>query len=286
MMYRLISFLLLALTCVGCQEDFGQMTESSSLVVEGWIEAGSFPVVQVSRTLPVSTHPQDVSVINDYLVRWAKVTVSDGESEVVLTGLYDESYYPPFVYTTSDMRGEPGRHYTLTVQYRDYCAKAETTIPDVAPRQCDYRVAASGESDTLYQIEASPLPDGYDAQGYYQFFTSTDAAHRQYQPSLGGTLDGAALASAGVVTLHRGHRWDLYPYTPCFSQSEVVNVKLARMDSVSNCIWRSYTEHMSLSNLMFLAPSADLETNILGGYGYWCGYNAVRKRIVIADSLQ
>jgi len=98
-------------------------------------------------------------------------------------------------------------------------------------------------------------------------------------------IDGAAMASAGVVTLHRGHRWDLYPYTSYFSQSDVVNVKLARMDSVSYRIWRSYTEHMSLSNLMFLAPSSDLETNVQGGYGYWCGYNAVRKQIVIADSL-
>ena len=283
-MKRYIFFCLLTLLLWGsCQEDFVLPEASSALVVEGWIEQGSFPVVQLTRTLPVSTKPQDISTLNDYAIKWAKVTVSDGENQVILIGMHNEEYFPPFIFTTTDLRGEANKKYTLTVEYQNSIFTAETTIPAVAP-DCQYQVVKSPENDTLCQIKALLSVDCM-AGGYCQFFTKTDATTRQFQPCLGGSLSPEMDQTQREVMVHRGQRWDEYPYSPYYTQSDVVTVKFARLDEVSYRIWESYTRNLSLSRLMFLSPSSDIETNIHGGYGYWCGLNSIKTQISIGDSI-
>lgn len=68
----------------------------SGLVVEGWIEDGGFPIVLLTRSMPVNEEYLDPDTLNDYLVKWAKVSVTDGNDTVVLTGKYDKGYFPPF----------------------------------------------------------------------------------------------------------------------------------------------------------------------------------------------
>ena len=95
LLYYILS--LFALCIIACDDSDLTVDTPQSLVVEGWIENGEFPVVIVTKTFPVSTEYQSMADLSDYLVRWAKITVSDGEKSVVLTGLYDESYYPPYI---------------------------------------------------------------------------------------------------------------------------------------------------------------------------------------------
>ena len=71
--------------------------DAPEIVVEGWIEDGGFPVVMVTTSVPVSSEYEKWDSLEDHLVRWAKVTVSDGENEVVLTGKMDRNYFPPYI---------------------------------------------------------------------------------------------------------------------------------------------------------------------------------------------
>ena len=103
----------------------------SELVVEGWIGHGEFPVVMLTRTMPVSQHYQHPDSLAHYLLRWATVRISDGSDTVTLTGRYDEGYFPPYVYTTGRMRGRSGQTYTLTVDVDGFHATATTTVPPV-----------------------------------------------------------------------------------------------------------------------------------------------------------
>ena len=125
--------LLLSLLFAACDDGDIQPTPQQSLVVEGWIENGEFPIVIVTKTLPISDDYQNMDNLFDHLVRWAKVTISDGENSVVLSGRYDDTYYPPYVYTTSYMRGELGKTYSLTVEYEGQKLTAQTTIPNSLP---------------------------------------------------------------------------------------------------------------------------------------------------------
>ena len=81
------------------------MVYPPQLVVEGWIDEGGFPVVILSETVPISDIYADVNTLNDRVIKWAKVSIDDGENEVILTGKNSPSYFPPYIYTTSRMRG-------------------------------------------------------------------------------------------------------------------------------------------------------------------------------------
>ena len=68
----------------GCNEEKTTLAEKR-LVVEGWIDSGEFPVVKLTRTMPLGVdHKVDIDKLSDYMERWAKVTISDGERSEVM----------------------------------------------------------------------------------------------------------------------------------------------------------------------------------------------------------
>ena len=83
----------------------------------------------LSTIVGVSTEVRTISSLEDNIIHWGKVTISDGEKEVILTGYYDEAYFPPYIYTTTEMKGRVGRSYTLTAEYDGLSASATTSIP-------------------------------------------------------------------------------------------------------------------------------------------------------------
>lgn len=282
-MKRIIISLMLLLLLAACDKDYGLTGQSGShIVVEGWIEDGGFPVVIVSRSFPVVTEYEETESLSDYLVRWAKVTVSNGTDSVVLTGKYDEGYFPPYVYTTGRMRGEAGKSYTVTVEYRDYYATATTTIPP-APGNCDFRVERCADNDTMFQIKAV-FQDNPNEKNYYQFFTRVGSTTKQYQASYLGTFDDAVLAPVTETPVYRGHQLK-FDYTPYYKLRDTVAVKFAHIDETSFRVWDSYTKTLSLSKNMFLSTNTNMITNIVGGYGYWCGFSAITHYFVIRDSI-
>ena len=153
MKHYTICLLTIALVLMyGCKGDYGN-DEPSQLVVEGWIDNGEFPMVFVTRSVPISEEYQEISNLGQYLERWAKVTISDGEREEVLVGRLNHSYYPPFYYTTSYMRGEPGKTYRLHVEGSGgLTADAETTITSETAVIDSFWVTPVENNDTLYQL--------------------------------------------------------------------------------------------------------------------------------------
>lgn len=282
-MWKYIVCTLLVAAFAACDDDFDLRNEESRLVMEGWIEDGGYPVVIVTRSLAVSTEEQQLSDLGDYIVRWAKVTVSDGTESVVLTGKYDKGYFPPYIYTTGRLRGEAGKQYTVSVEYGDYYATAKTTIPAV-PEYCTFRVEPCEHSDTLYQIKAT-FRDNPAEKNYYQLFSRVGTTSRQYLASYLGSLDDAVLDVTTEVPVYRGQQLKPDDYIPYYTADDTVSVKLAHIDETSFRVWDSYTKTLSLSSIMFLSTSSDMESNIVGGYGYWCGYGAVTDYIVIRDSV-
>lgn len=283
-MRKHIVFLIAMILLTACNNDFElQGEEHPQLVVEGWIEDGGFPVVMLTHSLPVSTEYRNIEDLSDYIVRWAKVTVSDGTDSVVLTGKYDEGYFPPYIYTTGRLRGKAGRQYSLTVEYRDYYATSKTTIPPV-PTYCEFSVGRTAGSDTLFQVKAK-FKDNPTEKNYYQFFTRVGTQTKQYLASYLGTLDDEVLKAETEIPVYRGCQFQWNQYIPYYSLTDTVSVKFAHIDETSFRIWDSYTKMLSLSDNMFLSTSTDMETNIKGGYGYWCGYSAITNHIVIQDSI-
>ena len=197
-----ICFLMLLLAALtGCEKDV-LPPHKSILVVEGWIEDEGFPVIILTESLPVSQEYTSLDNISDYLVKWAKVTVSDGEQTEILIGKYEKGYFPPYVYTTSRIKGKAGRTYTLTVEYGDYYATAATTIPE-PPAIDNLSIKKCADVDTLYQID---LTFQSKPSNYYQIFTRVGANNRQFIASYLGSYDGKVLSPQSTLPVYPGSK--------------------------------------------------------------------------------
>lgn len=280
-MKRLLYISVIILLFVSCKEEDTFTPLPPDIVVEGWIENDRYPVVILTKTFPVSTEFQDPNNLEGYLVRWAKVTISDGENSVVLTGRYDKTYFPPYVYTTSWLKGEVGKTYYLTVEYDHFHATAKTTIP--APPQIDrYKVEKLPDSDKFYQITAC-FSDNPNEKNYYQFFTKTGVESNQFIGSYMGSIDDRNIKEHVEFPVYRGHAYNEDDYYPNFSEGETVAVMFAQVDETSYRFWDAYTKSQVLNANMFLSTSTSLPSNISGGKGYWCGYGAVYDTFTIGE---
>ena len=276
----LLMLLLAALT--GCEKDV-LPPHKSILVVEGWIEDEGFPVVILTESLPVSQEYTSLDNISDYLVRWAKVTVSDGEQTEILIGKYEKGYFPPYVYTTSRIKGKAGRSYTLTVEYGDFYATAATTIPE-PPTIDNISIKKCADADTLYQID---LTFQSKPSNYYQIFTRVGGDNRQFIASYLGCYDGKVLSPQSTLPVYQGYKrtGKSSYYTPYFHYNDTLSIKLANLDEVGFRFWDSYTKNLSLQGNLFLASYVNFPTNINGGIGYWCGMGTDIKNLIVSRWL-
>ena len=265
-----------------CAPDYFE-DKRSELVVEGWIEDNRPPVVILSKTLTLSDKYQSLTDLKDYIVTWAKVSVSDGVDTVVLTGKYDPEYFPPYVYTTGRMFGRVGATYTLMVEYEDIYATAETRILP-SPVMENMRVVRSEDSDSLYQIEIT-MRDESPEKDYYQVFTKTGTSSKQFFASYLGYFTDDVITDGTFIPVFRGKSAMDEDYTPYFKENDSVSVKIAHIDNGAYEFWSTYSKNVNMPSSMFLTAISRVPSNISGALGYWCGMGSLRKNIVISEHL-
>ena len=271
-MKRIYIFLLM--TLAGCT---GALIPHSpqQIVVEGWIEDGKAPVVMVTTTVPVSTEKQELSSLEKNVVRWATVSVSDGEKEVFLTGRRNDDYFPPYIYTTAMLTGQPGKKYRLNVKYSGMRVMSETTIPQ--SHHLEY-LRAEKSGDDNYVLVAG-LEDREQSKDYYKFFVRVDGRDSIYISSFLGLVDEAIL-SEGVndiqifntfkpSSLDVENEAEMY-----FKKGDKVGVRLCNMDQRVYEYWEDFDDVSSLSLNPFFPVMKKIRSNISGGLGYWAGYGS------------
>jgi len=270
-MYRFILALLLTCFCLGCEETEVKQVPPQ-LVVEGWIDSGGFPIVKLTTTVPVSKQAQSTDSLDRFLVRWAKVTVSDGTREVVLTGMPNRDYFPPYIYTTSEMRGEVGKTYTLKVDYQNFHAHAVTTIPKPVALS---RISA--EEIPLYpgwfklRIDFKDDPATTD---YYKVFVRLYGEKYDFHSTYFGTYNDRLLPIQASLLVENARQNVVNPTATFFKHYEIVNIKFCHIDSVSYAFWKSFDDYQSEGRNPLFNSMQNIRSNIQGGLGYWCGYGA------------
>lgn len=279
MKHSSIIFLIVCLALValvsGCNEEKTTLAEKR-LVVEGWIDSGEFPVVKLTRTMPLGVdHKVDIDKLSDYVERWAKVMISDGERSEVMVGRYDKNYFPPFVYTSYEMRGEVGKTYTITVETDNgERATAQTTIPE--PMQ-------------LRDVCSKPADGGYLIYGYTderkkcKLFVKNYWEDKEFQSMSMGLYDSDMYTDEGKVTVKNSLTAWTEEYTPYFKEGDTVIVKVAALDDKSYDFWRSYEDMSMLSRLPMVPMTSNLKSNVQGALGYWCGYGVSVYMVVVGQ---
>lgn len=258
------------LSLVSCSEDVFIVSEPQ-LIVEGWIDDGGFPVVILSESVPVSDKYADVNSLKDNVVKWAKVTVSDGDNEVVLTGKANSSYFPPYIYTTSRMRGVSGKKYKLTVTFEDYHVEAETQIPEKGCVERFIKETINGK----YSLKAL-INDNPDEKNYYKFFVRMMERDSMFLSSNLAVIDDSEFDFPLSVPLGLGksilHDDELEDYQ--LNGSERLLVKFAQIDSVAYNFWNEYKNYVELGQSFIFRYSKNAYSNISGGLGFWFGYGS------------
>ncbi len=254
----------------GCDADI-YLDSEPDIVVEGWIEEGRAPIIILSSTLNVSRVNQSIDSIRDNIIKWAKVTVSDGEREEIMLSKVNRHYFPPYIYTTGRMHGEAGKQYSLRVEYHGKVATAVTSIPPRVPIDTAYAEPAALDGE--YSIKVR-FRDGADTRDFYKIFTSTDTTSNMYYSTILQTISDSDIQVSDV-------KWDVYrgrfldeKYKMYFNEGETVIVKLCHIDSVSYSFWHDYESSLSSSRNAILQYSTNIHSNISGGIGYWCGYGS------------
>lgn len=273
----------IALLC-GCNSEYGD-NEPSQLVVEGWIDNGEFPMVFVTRSVPISDEYQEIADLGQYLERWAKVTISDGEREEVMVGRLNRSYYPPFYYTTSYMRGEAGKTYHLHVEGSGgLTADAETTITAETAVIDSFWVTPVANSDTLYQLHAHINLEASTAQ-YFKVFTQNDMNLYTTLSSMLGVFSREMIGNGDIV-INRGRKNLDKDYVSPFSINDTVQVKLAALSEEQYHFWRSFEDMVSLSRNPLFPATDNMPSNISTGMGYWFGYTANQYLVPIRSRIK
>ncbi len=272
-------YVLTALLAFSCSDD-NEPAPDDIIVVEGWIENGDFPIVMLTRSLPIDDEYRSIDEVSQLMERWAKVTISDGEREEVMVGRYDKEFFPPYMYTTSRMRGESGKTYRIHVSCTDGSeASATATIPPPATIDsiCTERVAGN---DTLRQVYAY-VADDRSEERYYKVFVHVMNRDKWFLSAYLGVTSSSMMDADGRIAVNNGRRNPEKNFTPYFAVGDTLVVKVVRTDREAYEFWRRFEDITMLSRNPIFPTSDNLPSNMDGALGFWFGYGTDKRIIVI-----
>lgn len=247
------------------------------IVVDGWIENGSYPVVILTYNTPYFSNLDSAS-FRALVASRSKVIVSDGKKFEILTLTLDTNYFPPFVYKGFEIKGEINKTYFLTIEDELDTVFSVTTIPE--PVHFD-SLWYESKTDTNGILKGRITDNKYQ-KNYYRILTSIKNKDRRFYPVLASTYDDKYFnGEQFTFFLNKGPKTYLKPIDDIFFQKgDTVIVKLTTIDEKSYFFWHSYEEEVINGGNPFAANIKSIESNITNGLGIWCGYAVSYKTIV------
>ena len=273
----ILSFLLYS--CVREEVDHTKM------VVEGWIDAGKYPIVMLHTSYSLSLSEPDrttlLDVLEQHMVLFGKVVIFDGEDSVILTGRVDTNYLPPYIYTTTKIIGEVGKTYSLHAKYKEFSAKAKTEIPEIASfdsirvTNLNQKMNVVGYANHLEVGKTYILMARTTDQRQYKICPM--GAFRASQKQLKMTINNPINFTGEGMILQT-----LFPQT----DSVDIAIKFAKVGEAEYQFWDSYIAQNLTQGLFFVETHSNIISNIQDGNGYWCGMGASEYTISLErDSL-
>ena len=256
----------------GCRQEEPAV---SHLLVEGWIEEGKHPIVMLHRSCPYdqidTTYEGIEDLVEDYHVPFGKVTISDGDTTVVLTGRVNLKYLPPYTYSSVYIRGEAGKTYYLTVQYGDYYATAQTTLPARASfDSICVRQQGTDRMSVVGYIRQAP------ARTHYLVFAKPLRQAQYNLCPLGVVTTPDSVSDVAVNVYNPFRDKSNNPIEEAFSFFERsdttgIYIKIAMVDDEAFAFWDSFSTLSLFGGVLFIPVRQNITSNIHGGIGYWCG---------------
>ena len=287
-------YLLIVTGFISCEKaiDFDLEDQEPKLVVEATIENETWPIVILSNSLNYfSTF--DPNYIQQSFVHNAVIYISNGtkthilkEYEVPLQGGYSLFYYTvDSSNLATAFKGELNKQYTMRIEANSKEYTAATTIPAITKRiDSMWARTIPGFDDPnkrALMVKATD-PAGYG--DYIRYFTRSNS--ERFFPGLNSVFDDQIIdGTTYSVEIERGvdrniPREEGFSF---FNKTDTVTLKLCNIDKATYDFWRTMEFAYSSVGNPFSSPTKVL-SNISGGaLGYFGGYAAQFKTIIIRD---
>lgn len=247
----------------------------SEIVVDGWIEQGQPARVLLSKSAPYFGDIDSLTLRN-YALTYAKVILNDGQNEEILTLTPNSSFFPPYMYVSTEIIGEVGKSYQLTIEAEHKTVTANTTIPDPIALTDAY-MHKKNHSDTLGVITIE-FTDPIEKENFYMAFIKNENDNSPFQSSFSPPFQDKYFNGQNIkFDLQKGmnNALSLSNYNDAFFNiNDTITVKFCSIDSISFLFWLTFKKEIINTTNPFAATNSSVKSNITNGLGIWCGYGA------------
>ncbi|HEX2921231.1 MAG TPA: DUF4249 domain-containing protein [Bacteroidales bacterium] len=274
--------LILLLLFTGCSDEFedGISDPDDMIVVDGWIENNQFAKVLLTKNTPYFSSLDSASIRQLVLTR-AKVTLSDGENSEVLILRKIPEYFPPFVFEGNEIKGMPGKSYTITAEYGGKTVISTTTIPEIVSADIvNFNLKEGSDSLGTITIEFNDPPE---ESNYYRVLSKVRGKDSRFSSSLMmGISDSYFNGQRFGYTMQRGqNNYLTQDKNSWFRVGDTVDIKFCTIDKEHFEFWKSYQDEVFNSGNPFASSLSGLKSNIIGGLGVWGGYGVYFTTLII-----
>lgn len=274
---QIILLFLFAVTGCTSEISFDQGEYQSKIVVDGWIEPDRLANVYLTFSSPFLTQYDSASVAKSFL-NHAKVTITTGSGEEeILTLFKKETFFPPYVYKTTSLKGVIGQTYHLKIEYSGNILTATTTIPDCPKIQS---ISYNERSPDNGSLIIKYIPG--EKSPYYYFQTAQQSSDYKFVPTYYPIQTIVPETNAiAEFELFKGSKNNILnseedvvkqdTILPRYYWSkDTVLVIISSIDNQSYDVLNSITDQLSNTQNP-LSVSSPALTNINGGLGRWTG---------------
>ena len=274
---------------VSCEKDINIKLDPSQtkLVVDATIENGQAPVVFLSKSLDFFSkiNPE---VLASSLVRNARIKIGDGISEVILTeDSIVRNTSKVFFYTTSGsalfFRGKINTKYTITIEVLGEVYTATTTIPEITRRidslWWEKIPFAEDTNDVRVMFKGT---DRVGFGDYIRYFTKK--GQEPFLPGINSVFDDQIVdGSTYTVQIDKGFdkNVEFADSLSNFKRGDTVTIKLCNIDKVTYDFWRTYEFSFQSIGNPFSSPTRILGNISNDALGYFGGYGAQYRTVII-----
>jgi hypothetical protein len=284
-MKKIIPYLFVAVLAVSCEKEISvDLPDPESLiVVDGGISVGETAAVTLTWSAGYFD-PIDSASLANYVITDALVTVTDGITTDTLTLSVDFNRPIPVVWIGSDVLGQVGRTYTLTVVADGKRVTSSTTIPTPVPLDSVwFEPEIPGDSLGFAWAHLTD-PVGYG--NGYRWYTMRLNEDPTFMAPYGSTFDDNFI---------EGQSFDFGYSRPVASNSQApedndfrrgyfitgdtIVVKFCSIGIAEANFFRTYEIEVSNNGNPFASPGV-IESNVTDGLGVFCGYSPTYDTII------
>jgi Domain of unknown function (DUF4249) len=276
----------------GCERavDFKLSETAPRLVVEATIENGQPPVVLLSKSLGFFSKISPSTLSNSF-VHNADVYVSNGilthklkEYTVPVAGGYNFYYYSNDPSSPATMfTGQLQKQYSLRILSEGKEYTAVTNIPDTTKRidSVFWKPAPAGNPPGKIMV-MSRVKDRPGFGDYIRYFTKRNS--EPFYPGLASVYDDQVIdGSSYEVQVERGvdRNADIPDGYAFFNRGDTVTIKLCSIDKATFDFWRTMEYTYTTVGNPFSSPTKVISNINGGGLGYFGGYAAQYRTLII-----